>query len=85
MEILNDPQKQRTLSPTDWALNIFLASIPFVGLILLLVWAFGDSGNQQRQNWAKGRLIIVLIGLILAFLFFFVFGGMALLAGLADR
>lgn len=83
MEVLNE--QQRTMSPKEWALNIFLAALPLVGLILLLVWAFGDTGNLQRSNWAKGRLIIVLIGLVLIFLFFFLFGGLALLAGLADR
>ena len=76
---------QRALNFKEWALNIFLAGIPLLGLILLLVWAFNDSGNIHRKEWAKGMLLIYLIFIVLWVLFFFVFGGLALLGGMAGE
>lgn len=66
---------QQPLNFKEWALNIFLASLPIIGIILLLVWAFSDSGNIHRRAWAKGMLLIALIGLIFTFLMFLLFGG----------
>lgn len=78
------PNDQKPLNFKEWALNIFLAGIPLVGLILLLVWAFNDSGNIHRKEWAKGMLLIYLIFIILWVLFFFVFGGIALMGAAAE-
>ena len=74
------PHDQKPLNFKEWALNIFLASLPLIGLILLLVWAFNDSGNIHRKAWAKGMLLIYLISIILAVLILFVFGGLAFFA-----
>ena len=74
----------RALSPTEWALTIFLTSIPLIGFILLLVWAFDSNTNIHKSNWAKGSLIIMVIGIVLALCFLFLFGGLALLAGMAN-
>ncbi len=68
------PANQQPLSYKQWALNIFLASLPLIGLILLLVWAFGSDGNIHRKSWAKGMLLIFVIGIILSFLIMVVFG-----------
>ena len=75
------PQDQKPLNFKEWALNIFLAGLPLIGLILLLVWAFNDSGNIHRKEWAKGMLLIYLIIIILWILFMFVFGGLAMMSG----
>lgn len=83
MEVINANQKP--LNFKEWALNLFLASIPIVGFILLLVWAFGDSGNIHRKEWAKGRLLIALLVFILTMLFLFFFGGLAMLAAVMER
>lgn len=74
-------EKIRIMSPTDWAITIFISSLPLIGFIMLLVWAFGNDGNINRQNYAKGSLIIFVIGLILFLFFLFVFGGIALISG----
>lgn len=75
------PQDQKPLNFKEWALNIFIAGLPLIGLILLLVWAFNDSGNIHRKEWAKGMLLIYLIVIILWILFMFVFGGIAMMGG----
>jgi len=56
------------LTPGKYALYIFLAGLPFIGIILLLVWAFSAGGNIHQKNWAKGMLLIMVIiyGLIIA-------------------
>lgn len=74
-------QDQRPLNFKEWALNIFLSGIPLVGLILLLVWAFNDSGNIHRKEWAKGMLLIYLIIIVLWILFAIFFGGLAMMSG----
>jgi len=49
------------LSPGNYALYIFLASLPLVGIILLIVWAFSSGGNLHQKNWAKGMLLLMVI------------------------
>ncbi len=75
------PENQKPLNFKEWALNIFLASLPLIGLILLLVWAFNETGNIHRKEWAKGMLLLYVIGFVLAILFLFAFGGFAILSG----
>lgn len=82
MENLSSQQGSKIMSPKEWALTIFLASLPIVGFILVLVWAFDTSTDLQKKNWAKGSLLLMLIYFVLAMLFLFMFGGLALLAGL---
>jgi hypothetical protein len=47
------------------------------------VWAFG-AGNVSRANFCRAGLIWLAIGITLAMLFMFAFGGLALLAGAAS-
>lgn len=77
MEQQNTPQM---MSVKDWVVTILLTCIPLVGLILLFVWAFGNDGNQIRQNWAKGNLIVAAIVLVLYLLFMIFFGAIFLAA-----
>ena len=82
MENLSSQQDSKIMSPKEWALTIFLASLPIIGFILVLVWAFDSSTDLQKKNWAKGSLLLMLIYFVLAMVFLFMFGGLALLAGL---
>lgn len=70
--------ENKEMSPSDWVLTLFLASLPMVGFILLIVWAVGDDSNVTRKNFAKGSLILYAIILSLTIVFF-IFGGLALL------
>ena len=63
-----------SITPGKWALYIFVSSLPLIGLIMLLVWGFGNDGNTIRKNWAKGMLLLYVIGIILSILFFSLFG-----------
>ena len=70
--------ENKEMSPSDWVLTLFLAGLPMVGFILLIVWAVGDDSNITRKNFAKGSLILYAIVLSLTIVFF-IFGGLALL------
>jgi hypothetical protein len=53
----------------DWFLTFFIAAIPLVGLIIMLVWAF-DESNRVRCNWARAQLIwsIIVVVIVVAWL-----------------
>ena len=56
----------------EWMLTLFIAAIPCIGFIMLLVWAFSNS--NEKKNWARATLIWAIIGTILAILFWTVIG-----------
>ena len=72
-------ENNRTLDAREWALTIFISSLPLIGIIMLLVWAFSEDSNIHKKNWAKGTLILWIIGFIIAFAFLFLFGGIAIM------
>lgn len=84
MENLSTEPTSQIMSYKEWALTIFISSLPLIGFIMLLVWAFGDEANIHKKNWAKGSLLLALIALIMVFFFLFVFGGLAMLASLSN-
>ncbi len=53
-------------SPLTWTGWTFVAGIPLVGLVLLIVWAV-DNENIVRKNWAIAKLIF--IGVMLMYYF----------------
>lgn len=83
MENLSEQQESNVMSYKEWALTIFLASIPIVGLILVLIWAFDSGTRINKKNWAKGTLLLMVIYFIIFMLFLFMFGGLAFLASMS--
>lgn len=77
-------ENNRTMDPQEWALTIFISTLPLIGIIMLLIWAFSGDTNIHKKNWAKGTLIIYVISLVIVFAFLFFFGGLALMANLFD-
>ena len=51
-----------------------LLSIPVVGLILTLVWAFGGAHNQNRRNLARAMLLAYAIVVVLYLVAVLAFG-----------
>ena len=43
--------------------------IPIVNIVLLFVWAFGDTKQYSLKTWAKAELIMVAIGIGIGILF----------------
>ena len=82
METITPAVSDKVMSYKEWALTIFISSLPLIGIIMLLVWAFDSNTNIHKKNWAKGTLLIALIAIIFAVLILFVFGGLAMLSSL---
>lgn len=53
------------MSVKDWMLTILVLAIPFVNLIMYLVWAFGSAGNLNRKNFCKASLLwfVIIFGI----------------------
>ena len=83
MENLSEQQNPDVMSYKEWALTIFLSSLPIIGFILVLIWAFHSGTNINKKNWAKGALLLMAIYFIVAMLFLFMFGGLALLGSMS--
>ena len=46
-----------------------LLCIPIVNFILLLVWSFGGNVNQNKKNYARATLLLMVIGVVLSIVF----------------
>ncbi|MEQ8525793.1 hypothetical protein [Gracilimonas sp.] len=68
------------MSLKDWVISVLISFIPVIGFIMLLVWAFSDSTNPNKKNWAKATLIIFAVGFVLYLVFAFIFFG-AMMSG----
>jgi hypothetical protein len=54
----------------EWIITFIITYIPLVGLIMLFVWAFGGGAHPSKKTWAQASLIMMVIGIILAIIFF---------------
>lgn len=67
------PATSSPVTVGEWMWTTLVAGIPFVGLVMLFVWAFSKAENPSKANWAKATLLwMLIIGLIMA-LFFILF------------
>ena len=62
------------VSTGEWVASKFLLLIPVVNIIFLFIWAFNNSENKNKSNWAKATLIVyvlrVFIYIIIIIMFF---------------
>ena len=54
----------------DWIITLIITYIPLVGFIMLFVWAFGGGTHPSKKTWAQAVLILMVIGIVLAIIFF---------------
>jgi hypothetical protein len=57
---------QGPISIGEWLVAFLLTSIPLLGLIALLVWAFDGNTNPSKSSWAKAMLVWHLISMVIA-------------------
>ncbi len=66
-------QENQVVTLGDWMITYFISMIPLGGLIMMFVWAFGNSSQPSKANWAKAALlwgaIIFVIYLLIAVFF----------------
>ena len=67
----------------SWMLTLFVAGIPVIGFIYLLVLAFGSGSAPSKRNFARALFIWQIIGVVATILIFLLFGG-AMFAGLQN-
>ena len=53
----------------SWMLTLFVCGIPVIGVIYLLVLAFGSGSAPSKRNFARAALIWSLIALVVTFFF----------------
>ena len=55
----------QVMTVKDWMLTILVLAIPFVNLIMYLVWAFGTAGNLNRKNFCRASLLwfVIILGI----------------------
>lgn len=68
------PQVNQDDTLGNWMLTLFLAGIPIIGFIMLLVWGFGGNPSGRR-NYARAALIWQVIGIVVSIALVAVFGG----------
>ncbi len=66
-------QPRKEMSVVDWAITLFVASLPLIGLIMLFVWAFGSDANLTRRNFSKAALLLILISIIIYVILILIF------------
>lgn len=73
------------VSVGEWFVTMLLAGIPLVGIVMMFVWAFGNS-NPSKKNWARASLIWTAVAALLLVLLAVFFGAaiFAFLASMAD-
>ena len=54
-----------SVSVGNWILTFIITAIPLIGLIMILVWAFGNSVNRSKSNYCKAVLLMWIIAAIL--------------------
>ena len=47
-----------------WMLTLFVAGIPVIGFIYMLVLALGSGGSPAKRNFARAALVWTLIALV---------------------
>ena len=52
------------ISIGEWLITVIVSAIPFIGIVMLFVWAFGKKTNPNKSNWAKAMLIVLAIMMI---------------------
>ena len=71
----DNSMSSETVSLGDWIVTMILSSIPIVGLIMILVWAFGGSAKPSKKNFARALIIMTLIGIVLSIISSILFAG----------
>lgn len=72
----NLPENYRPISPWGYIGYQILFSIPCIGLILMLVFAFSGNTNVNLRNFARSYLILILFVVILYVIMFVVMGAL---------
>lgn len=79
----NIPEEYKPITMWGYFGYELLFSIPCVGFIILLVFAFGGNKNINVRNFARSYFCYMIIITIIALICFFIFGGLAIFTSAA--
>lgn len=65
----NDMRLEPPLTLGNWLIIMLIGIIPFVNIVMLFIWAFGNTENTSKRNYARAMLIFYAIGLVLSLIF----------------
>ena len=65
----NWENENKTVSVGEWFGTLIVASIPIVGFIAVLIWAFGKGAVKSKRNWAQAMFIIYILGTFIGIIF----------------
>ena len=60
------PFDSEPMSVKDWVITLLILALPLINIVMMLVWAFGGTGNINRRNYSRASLLIFAIILGLA-------------------
>jgi hypothetical protein len=59
-------EENKPVSIGNWIITFLIMAIPLVNLIMLLVWAFGNTTHPSKKSYAQAILILGTGGIVLA-------------------
>lgn len=71
---LPQQQLEEPMSVGEWMISYLIMMIPCVNLVMMFVWAFGNSEKKSKSNFFKATLIWTAIILVLYIVLFLVIG-----------
>lgn len=65
--VVGDANTPHNRGILGWILVEIVVALPIIGIIMTLVWSFGKKtrGDLTFRNWARSRLVLWIIGLII--------------------
>lgn len=60
-------EKRTVISPWGWFWRMIVLSLPIVGLIMCIIWGFGNNDYEMTfNNYCRLSLILQIIGLVVS-------------------
>ncbi len=75
MNTINVNEQEKVLSVTDWLKILVIFAIPFVNVVMWIVWLVSKKTNLNLKNFLIASLIMTAIFMLLVFIFAFGFFG----------
>ena len=62
---------EQSMSIGDWLITFLICAIPIIGIIMMFLWAFGNTNSKSKKTWAQAALIFsLLVTVLYAFIMF---------------
>ncbi len=57
--------EEKPVGVGEWIVTFILSSLPIIGFVLLIVWAFDGNTKRSKKNWAIATLILIVVTIII--------------------